>query len=102
MTCPNGHPADGAPCVAHSCERRGDKADVKPRQDLKSATLNRDGPSRSTPGPDAEEMETAMFLAGVEDCLPWCDACRGLGEYRQGPNREMKRCGYCSVIKRHP
>lgn len=79
------------------------KAVVKPRQNLKwTATLVQDGPSRSTTGPDAEEMETARLLARVEDCLPWCEACRGLGEYRQSPNRELRPCGYCSDLERHP
>jgi hypothetical protein len=48
------------------------------------------------------EPDAARLIAGVEDCLPWCEACRGLGEYRQGPNREPRPCGYCSDLKRHP
>ena len=78
MNCPNGHPANGAPCVAHSCGRLG--TTVQP----------------------TVEVDAARLLAGVEDCLPWCEACRGLGEYRQGPNRELRPCGYCAAIKRHP
>ena len=95
MTCPNGHPADGSPCVAHSCERRGTLAAALAA--VYSITVeslsNSDG---------LVELDAARLRAGVEDCLPWCEACRGLGEYRQGPARELRPCGYCSDLKRHP
>ena len=54
------------------------------------------------PRPEPVELDADRLRAGVEDCLPWCEACRGLGEYRQGPNRELRPCGYCAAIKRHP
>ena len=42
--------------AAEGLKGAGQQADVKPRQNLKwPATLNRDGPSRSTTGPEMDE-----------------------------------------------